>query len=394
MTRIEERVRQAFDAETAGLVPADDLAGTIVTRGSRIRRVRRAGAGAAVAAAVALALIIPVGVLDSADPPAPAESPQTGPDTNLDQLPMGAPPKVLYAENPSEVELNLLHDGEKQASLNSGQAIIPIARIGGSWLVVVTVVTNGTEPPATSGDLALMAPNGSEPVWLSSGVDPAQVSVSPDGSQAAFVKQVAEPASQVVVIDLLTESVGTQRAERPMGPGDQLLGWNPDGIWLRTGSTTSVWRPGSAPRPVPEAGPVRIDRHTRRVVEHFGPGCIGVAELRAASLARLWQRCREDGYADAVLSPDGRYIALPDGEAVAVDGGATRRTARWDDNGSAVWEDATHLLIQTAFWGAGEDGSHRTIVVRCNVPAERCERAYDRTVKRPPVARWFVLARP
>lgn len=214
--------------------------------------------------AVALALLIPISILSSADapvgPPTPADSP--GPDTNPEQLPQGSPPKVLYAENLNKVELGLLHDGERQASLNSGQAIIPVARIQSAWLVVVTVATDGTKPPAG--------------------------------------------------------------------------GW-------------SSW---TSPR---------------------------VAASPSRSCAR-------------VASPDGRYLALPDGEAIPVDGGAARRTTPMDGPGSAVWEDGTRLLVQT---GSGDDDWLRTIVVRCDVPAGRCERAYDRTVnRRSGASPWLTLAQP
>lgn len=176
-----------------------------------------------------------------------------------------------------------------------------------------------------------------------------------------------------------------------MGSDDHLLGWNPDGIWLRTGSTTSVRRPGSTPRPVPGAGLLRIDRHTRRMVDLAARGCVAVAELRPAGLTRLWRRCRNGGYDDAVLSPDGRYVALPDGEVAPVDGGAARRAIPLDGPGSAVWEDGTHLLVRTS---SGADGWLRMIVVRCDVTASSCERAYDRRINRPGVVPWLTLAQP
>lgn len=383
-TRIEERLRRAFDAETTGLSPAAELAGTVIARGRRTRRVRRAGAGLAVAAAVALALIVPTGILDSSDAPidpaGPAASTRAAPSP--DQLPQGAPPKVPYAENLSPVEPNVLRDGERRVSLDRGQALIPIARVDDSWLVVVTA---GFEPQEVRGELALVPPDGTEPVRIAAGVESRQVSVSPDGTQAAFVRQ-----RELIVVDL--RAPGSHRAKRAFGPGDQLLGWNPDGIWTRSGSSTSVWLPGSAPRPVPGAGPLRVDRHTRRMVESAGNGCVAVSELRAGGLARLWRKCRYGGYVDPAISPDGRYVALPTGEAIPVDGGASRQLAPLDNADSAVWEDATHILVQTAIWGPSEDGSHRTVVVRCDVPEARCELAFDRTVNRPWVSRWLVLA--
>jgi DNA-directed RNA polymerase specialized sigma24 family protein len=352
---VEVRLRRAFKDR---LTVPDGLARTAASRAHRIRWTRRAGAVVA-AAAVAVAAVVVPNVLSR--PGGPVEATAVVPPRSFKpiELPRGPAPRVLYAESIFESGGGFLHDGEVQVPIPRGWRFQPYGRVPGGWLLVIAESHDFADNRPHHGGVGIYTRNGD---WTRLG-DAAEwnATLSPDGTQAAFLGY-GPGRTSVIVVDLATNRRIATR------PATALLGWNPDGVWFRT-TSTFVWRPGTAPRPVQDAGLMEIRRRTTLVTEHTD-GCVTIAAV--LSDGRLARGSRQCG--DGVLSPSGRYLVLPPAAARAISRADLTRLPIADSISDAVWEDDHTVLLHVS---SGDAFSAREVVIRCDLSGKRCELAYD-----------------
>ncbi|HZO63419.1 MAG TPA: hypothetical protein VFB74_00320 [Kribbellaceae bacterium] len=362
---VEDRLRAAFEAGAARLATRDDLAGAAIARAHRMRWARRTGSAAAAAALVVAAIVLP-GALQRAD-----TAPEVPPRVVADgALPPGPPPRVPYVANPYEVGGGFLYDGSVRVPIPAGRRVLPFGRVHGGWLVVRGDSHVHTDDRPHDGEVGVLSTEGS---FTSFGIATEwKATLSPDGTRAAFVTR-ADDRLWLIVTDVAT---GLRTASTP---AVALLGWNPEGIWYRSG-ITYVWWPGAEPRAVHNAGAMDVHRGSTWITD-LTDGCVAVAVLRRDGwLARAPRQC-----GDGVLSPSGRYVTFPTGSIHAIPGADVSRLRMVDAVSDVTWEDTRHALLHVS---TGDAFFTREIVARCDMVTQRCELAYDNTITGPqPVPR-------
>jgi hypothetical protein len=354
---VEVRLRRAF--RTRLTVPAD-IVRTSASRAQRIRWTRRAGAIVAVAAAMAVAAVVIPQVLSgpSQDPAAAAAPARSYKPVDL---PRGPAPRVPYSESTFQSGGGFLHDGEVQVPIPRGWVFQPYGRVPGGWLIVLADSHDFPDSKPHNGGVGIYTRNGD---WTRFGDAAENATLSPDGRQAAFLGYV-NGGTAVVVVDLATNSWIATR------PATALLGWNPDGVWFRT-TQTYVWRPGSAPLQVQDAGAIMVRRRMTVVTEQID-GCVAVAAvLSDGRMARGARRCGA-----GLLSPSGRYVQVPPAAIRAITEADLSRHPITDATSDAVWEDDDSVLLHLS---SGDAFSAREVVIRCDVARGNCELAYDSAV--------------
>lgn len=403
--RLEERLSEALDA-AARTVPDNAVPPEVFPRrapSAERRWVPVLVIGLAMAA-VLIAVAIPIAISrNNSAPPASVLCP-TAPavsaltyekreynDPNyaeLNKLPFGPAPKVPFMMA-RDADLNgaYLEDRGIRVPLQAGQQAFSIGRVDCGW--VVYRQSGGSEMPAEIGVLRTDAK------FLSFGPVAADgASLSPDGSQLAYVAPDSRGKAEVVTVSVAN---GKRLAATPAGANSEVVGWNGHGVWFmpdRDKYLTKVWLPGAAP--------ITIDTDKHQLTAYRGtdrmllsdqeppgnngnaPGlCVRVATLDAANkLNTIQEKC---GGTAGTLSPDGKVLVVDiDGiHGYLVDSGAPTdfnvSSTLVSVDHEAIWEDPTHLLNSAGL------GTDRQVTIRCNVLTGACERIQDSPQQSVPV---------
>lgn len=399
---LEERLSEALDsaartipdnAVPPELFPVERSAGAAPER----RWVPVLAVGLAVAAVVA-AVAIPIAISGDKSAPPPASTLCAAPPTvrelslekrdstdadypELNSLPFGAPPKVPFTMA-ADVDLNngYLQDRGVRVPLANGSQVYSIGRVDCGWAAY--------RHSGKSGDEAEVGVLSTDGKYRSFGLGTGDgASLSPDGSQLAYVALLGKGKAAVVTVSVAT---GKRLAEVPAGTNTEVVGWNSNGVWFMPNwdkYVTQVWVPGRKP--------VTVDTGQHQLTAYRGTDrmllsdqnmptstgnspdlCVQVVTLNATST--LHTLLKECGGTGGTLSPDGKVLVADTGGGVngyLVDGGAKTRLAVSSSVLTAVhetvWEDSTHLLNSI---GLGQD---RQVTLRCDVLAGNCERIQD-----------------
>jgi hypothetical protein len=324
------------------------------------------GLAALVAGALAVAPLL--------DDPRRPEAVETPSRPSVSRLPAGPPPRLPYTVSDPATGGMILYDELTRVSLPPGGGVSVVARVPDGWFV---------QRPEDRGvrrtEAGVLDRRGGFRAFGATRSD-SPVTLSPDGKRVAFAAD-DDGARHLVVADVRT---GTRSAALHEPEAD-LVGWNAEGIWVRSGTgRTRLWRPGTTPVVIPGAEALQVTRTTARMLD-VRDGCTAVVTLTAQHRLRtVWRDC-----VDAVtLSPDGAAVVLADGSVHRLADGHVTRIRPPATPGDQAWEDAYHVLL----WETRTDGSTtRETVVRCDIRTGRCERAHD--TERPGSGTRLVLGR-
>ncbi len=316
--------------------------------------------GLAVAALVAGGLAVSP-LLDDTSRPEAIETPAR---PQVSQLPMGPPPRLPYTVSDPATGGTILYDELARVALPPGRGVSVVARVPDGWFVQRPEDRGVRRTEAgvldrTGGFRAFGATRSDSPATL-----------SPDGTRVAFAADAAG-ARYLVVADVRTGV----RSAAIHEPEADIVGWNPNGIWVRSGTgRTRLWRPGAAPVEIRGAEALQVTRTSARMLDLRGDGCTAVVALAPDNRLRtVWRDC-VDATEGATLSPDGASVVLPDGSVHRLSDGRVTRIRPPATPGDQPWEDAYHVLL----WETRSDGTTtRETVVRCDIRTGRCERAHD-----------------
>ncbi|NEA35792.1 hypothetical protein [Streptomyces sp. SID13031] len=405
---LEERLSEALDtaartvpdnAVPPELFPAE---GGRTTAATERRWVPVLAIGLAMAAVV-VAVAIPIAVSrNNSAPPASSVCPAppavqelpfgkqnyTDPDyADLNKLPFGPSPRVPFTmAKDADLDGGYLEDRGVRVPLASGSQVYSIGRVECGWAAY--------RQSGKSGDAAEVGVLSTDGKYRSFGLVTGDgASLSPDGSQLAYVALLGKAKASVVTVSVVT---GKQLAAVPAGVNSEVVGWNSHGVWFmpdRDKYVTQVWTPGGKP--------VAVDTDEHQLTAYRGtdrmlltdqdatpagtgqpePGgtpsqCVRVVALDSAyKLATVLEKC---GGAAGTLSPDGRVLVTDaDGIVQAyLIGEGTEPRLRMSSmlvtvDHETVWEDATHLLNSAGL------RTDRQVTVRCDVMSGACERIQD-----------------
>jgi hypothetical protein len=385
---LEERLSEALDA-AARTVPDNAVPPELFpAQPAAERRWTPVLAVGLAMAAVVAAVAIPIAISHDKAAPAtggcpasPTVSPltyekrqYTGPNNaELNKLPFGPAPRVPFTMA-RDVNNNggYLEDLGVRVPIADGQRLSSLGRINCGWVVyrqaglVSSMLVSEAGVLTTDGKYRPLATVNGE-----------SASLSPDGSQLAYVTLAEAGKLEVVTISVAT---GKRLAATRAGSNTEVLGWNSHGVWFmpdRDKSLTQLWRPGKKPVDV-DTGDHQLTayRGTDRMLLSDGSNsCVRVVTLEGGKLQTLLEEC---GGSAAALSPDGQILVAENGpkaQGYLVETGAETgfsiSSAVLAPAHESIWEDSTHL-IQSA--GLGTD---RQVTVRCDVVGGGCERIQD-----------------
>ncbi|WP_020388469.1 hypothetical protein [Kribbella catacumbae] len=397
--RLEERLSDALDA-AARTVPDNAVPPELFPAAPSAERrwVPVLAVGLAMAAVV-IAVAIPIAISrnKSAPPPASVLCPTapavdalqyerreyTDPNyAELNKLPFGAAPKVPFMMA-KDVDLNggYLEDRGVRVPLQAGQQVFSIGRVECGWAVYRQ---SGKASSQVTAEIGVLTTDGK---FRSFGpVTDDGASLSPDGSQLAYVAPASRGKAEVVTVSVAT---GKRLAATPAGANSEVVGWNGHGVWFlldRDKYLTKVWRPGATPITVDtDKHQLTAYRGTDRMLlsDQEAPGnngnapglCVRVATLDTANKLKTIQgKC---GGTAGTLSPDGKVLVVDiDGiHGYLVDSGEPTRfnvsSMLVSVDNEAIWEDPTHLLNSAGL------GTDRMVTIRCDVLNGTCERIQD-----------------
>jgi len=390
---LEERLSEAFDA-AARTVPDNAVPPELFPAPAAERRWVPVLVIGLAMAAVVIAVTIPIAISRSGPPPAsvvcpspPAVAALTYAKRDftdlafaeLNKLPFGPPPRVPFTMvKDSSLKESYLEDGGIRVPIEAGHQVSSIGRVECGWAVyrqsgkVSGQVTAEAGVLRTDGQFRSFGPISGE-----------GASLSPDGSQLAYLAPASRGGAQVVTVSVAT---GKRLAATPAGGNSRIVGWNSHGVWFLQDQDrylTKLWQPGAAPITVDtDEHQVTAYRGTDRMLLSDPPisskpsSCVRVATLESTNkLKTIEQKC---GGTTGTLSPDGKVLVMNTGDGAKgflVDGGletgldvsSTLLTVDHD----SVWEDPTHLLDSAAL------GQDRMVTMRCNVLTGACERIQD-----------------
>jgi hypothetical protein len=273
-----------------------------------------------------------------------------------------------------------LEDRGVRVPVQGSQQVYSIGRVDCGWAAY--------RHSGKSGDEAEVGVLGTDGKYRSFGtVTGDGASLSPDGSQLAYVAPTEKGKASIVTVSVAT---GKRLAATPATTTAEVVGWNSHGVWFmgnRDKYVTQLWKPGAKPVTVDTAKhQLTAYRGTDRMLLSDGDQpvstdadpevCVQVVTLDPTNkLNTVLQECGGTG---ATLSPDGGVLLADSGGSVQgylVDTGAKTRfqvsSMLVTVDHEAVWEDSTHLLNSA---GLGVD---RQMTLRCDVISGACERIQD-----------------
>jgi hypothetical protein len=364
-TKLRNKLRTAVEPSPEP-ISVDAVASRVRTRRRRLT--------ATAAVGVALALAIPAVIVATDDdavrtgdtrvPPAVRPTDLgVPPRGEVDSLSLGEPPNVPWSYD------KVLHVGAQEIPVPGTGGPDVIGAVDGGWFLLVE--HEQFHPYSFRTEYGILHADGAfkQLPNLSSAPQPyvQEATVSPAGDQVAGR----------TVVDVTT---GDIVATVP-GPAQYMVGWGPSGIVYDEdlgddGTATSMlWTPGNDPIPLARDVTQVVGGSSRVITGELGP-CGDVSDLRSdGTLTTLWRGCH--GMRPDSLSPDGTKVLTGDLSVVDVDtGDVVTRLYGLDEPDTAppldrvpsweiVWEDSAHLVFPV----------DNKWLVRCAVPAMRCERA-------------------
>lgn len=317
-------------------------------------------------------------LLDDDGGPEAIETPGRPSHPPLSQLPLGPAPRLPYTVSDPATGGMILYDELARVSLPPGRGVSVVARVPGGWFV---------QRPEDRGvrrtEAGVLDRRGGFRAFGATRSD-SPATLSPDGIRVAFAAD--DSGSRHLVVAEVRTGVRSAGIHEPEA---DIVGWNADGIWVRSGTgRTRLWRPDSAPVEVPGAEALRITRTSTRMLDRRAGGCTAVVTLGPDNRLRtIWRGCVDAAHG-ATLSPDGTRVVLPDGSVHRLSDGRVTRIRAPATPGDQPWEDAYHLLL----WETRTDATTtRETVIRCDIRTGRCERAHD--TERPGSGTRLVLGR-
>lgn len=401
---LEERLSEALDA-AARTVPDNAVPPELfpAESGTAERRwVPVLAIGVAMAAVVA-AVAIPVAISrNKSTPPASSLCPKppavtalnfekrdyTDADyTELNKLPFGPAPKVPFMmARDGDLNGGYLEDLGVRVPIPAGSQVYSLGRVNCGWAAYRgSGKTDDLE--AGGSDNLEIGVLGSDGKYRSFGAVAGGASLSPDGSQLAYVAAKEKGKASIVTVAVAS---GQRLAETPARIDAELVGWNSHGVWFMPDgekNVVQVWRPGGKP--------VTVDTDDHQLTAYRGTDrmllsdqsipntddaaadlCVRVVTLDSADkLHTVLEKC---GGTNASLSPDGRVLVAATLDTVKgylVENGTQTRlhipTTVLTADRESIWEDATHLLDSAGL------GGDRRVTVRCDVVSGACDRIQD-----------------
>lgn len=319
--------------------------------------------------------------------------------TQRDTPSAGGPPVLGVPYLLSSQNSQVLHDRGTTVQVASEPRVAQIiGRVDRGWLVM-------TEPEGSAKTQRVGLLN-SAGEFSQRGPDfVVSAALSPDRTKVAMVDLRAK---RLVVVDVRTDKVlaALPGFDRPTS----ISGWNTNGIIWSSSNHASlsteqgVWQPGRPSRRIEVengASPLTVSSTTDRMVigvSEQARWCLKVVTLQpGGALTTLRKHCGPSGpFIDPVLSPDGRFVIVPNYARTPGKPGGPRPTARLIaievDSGRLASLDvssAPYLFLP----GATAFESNRTFVsvapledeqgaetarslYRCSLGAKKCTRIY------------------